>query len=113
MVFTTLLFREDLSARELARANSLVMAGDRVTPTEQAKMVEEAGWILDDQRDTTTEYREIVLRDLRAYEARSELAAKVLGSAELEARLERKRKYLEGIEDGLLFRSFFAAEARE
>ena len=111
MVFTTLLFGKGLSATELARANGLV-SGDRVTLDEQTKMTEQTGWTLIDQQDTTTEYRDIVLRDLRAYESRREQAANILGTAELEARLQRKRQYLEGITDGLLHRAFFVAETR-
>ena len=72
-------------------------------------MVDRAGWNLTEQRDTTGEYAEVVRRDLRAYESRTALAAKVLGEFELDARIERKRKYLQGIEDGLFRRELFVA----
>ena len=84
-----------------------MVAGDK-----QTEMIEQAGWALVDQQDMTTKYREIVLGDLRAYESRREQAANILGTAELEARLQRKRKYLDGIMDGLLHRAFFVAEMR-
>ena len=112
MVFTTLLFREGLTRKERARANSLVATGHRVNADEQASMVKRAGWKLLVQSDVTAEYAEIVRRNLHAYETRSILAQEVLGEAEFENRMERRRRYLQGIEDGLLRRELFAAQTR-
>ena len=113
MAFTTLLFREGLSRKERARANGLVATGHRVNAAEQASMVKRAGWELVVQSDVTAEYAETVRRDLRAYESRSILARKVLGKTEFENRMERRRRYLQGIEDGLLRRDLFVAQTRE
>jgi len=110
MVFTTLLFREGLSKKERARANGLVATGHRVTAGEQTSMVKRAGWELVVKSDVTAEYAETVQRDLRAYEVRSVWARKVLGETEFENRMERKQRYLQGIEDGLLRRELFATQ---
>jgi hypothetical protein len=110
MVFTTLLFREGLSRKERARANGLVGTSHRVNAAEQASMVKRAGWKLVVQSDVTAEYAETMRRNLRAYEARSVLARKVMGKTEFENRMERERRYLQGIEDGLLRRELFAAQ---
>jgi hypothetical protein len=116
MVFTTLVYREGLSSKERARAISLVATGAaaqsaayRVTQTVQAEMVKRAGWTLVDQHDSTPEYAETVLRQLRAFQSRISLAGKHFGAADLTARIERKRNYLRGIEDGLLRRGLFVA----
>ena len=113
MAFTTLLFREGLSRKERAWANGLVATSHRVNAAEQASMVKRAGWELVLQSDVTAEYAETVRRDLRAYEARSILARKVLGETEFENRMERRQKYLQGIENGLLRRELFAAQTRD
>lgn len=113
MVFMTLLFREGLTRKERARANSLVATGHRVNADEQASMVKSAGWELLVQSDVTAEYAEVVRRDLRAYDSRSTLAQKVLGKTEFENRMKRKRGYLQGIEDGLLRREFYAAQTQD
>ena len=112
MVFTTLLFREGLTRKERARANSLVATGHRVNADEQASMVKRAGWELLVQSDVTAEYAEVVRRDLYAHETRSILAQEVLGEAEFKNRMERRRRYLQGIEDGLLRREFYAAQTQ-
>lgn len=113
MVFTTLLFRSGLSAKERVRANGLVATGYRATSTEQARMVDRAGWTLIEQCDATAEYAETVRRDLRAHESRAVRAARILGEVELDARMERKQKYLQGIEEGLLRRALFVADVRD
>ena len=110
MVFTTLLFREGLTRKERARANSLVATGHRVNADEQANMVKRAGWELVAQSDVTAAYAESVRRDLYAYESRSNLAQQVLGKTEFENRMKRRRRYLQGIEDGLLRRELYAAQ---
>ena len=113
MVFTTLLFRAELSSKERARTNSLVSPRYRVNSTEQTKMVERAEWSLVEQRDVTAEYAKTVQRNLRAYEFRAPLAARVLSETEFNARMKRKRNYLKGIEDGLLRRSLFVTVTRD
>ena len=109
MVFTTLVYREGLSNKERARANSLVATGYRVTQTVQAEMVERAGWTVGDQHDTTPEYAETVLRQLCAWQSRRALAGSHIGAADLTAKIESKQSYLRGIDDGLLRRGLFVA----
>ena len=110
MVFTTLLFGPGLSAAERARARDLVSTGYRLTSAEQTAMVDRSGWNLIEHVEVTEEYAETVRRDLHAYESRADLAGRLLGVDELKERLERKRKYLRAIEDGLLRREFFYCE---
>ena len=111
MVFTTVLLGPGRSLAERAHARRLVSTGLRATSAEQREMMGRSGWNIIDQVDVTEGYCDTTRRSLAAYESRAERAADVLGVAELDRRLTRKRAYLRAIEEGLLRRELFVVDA--
>jgi ubiquinone/menaquinone biosynthesis C-methylase UbiE len=110
MGFTVISISPHVSPADRTRAAA---AGPpfKVVSTAYPAMLEQAGWIIGECTDVTSEYEETARTMLREQEIRCDRLIKLWGGAEFIARMERLRTAIEAIRDGLLRRELFVTAA--
>ena len=108
MVFTVISIPRGLSAADYGRA---VACGPPFieTTVDYPTMLRQAGWRITDHVDLTSRYVASVRALLGAEEDHADALRELLGAAEYADRLERRRRALDAIGQGLLQREMFAA----
>jgi hypothetical protein len=79
------------------------------SPAPYPELLEDAGWVVREQRDVTAAFGELCARDLAAFETRAQRLRKLLGDSELSDRLVLRRAKVEGVQEGTIRREVFVA----
>lgn len=110
MVFTVISIAPGLSPTDYQRA------ADSGPPfvesaVEYPTLLQHAGWKITDHVDLTVEYAATARRLLREEEARADELSELLGAAEFSERVTGRHGTIQVIEEGLLRRELFVADA--
>lgn len=108
MIFTVIYVAQGLSRAEHARA---VEAGPPYVETESGypELLETSGWSVVDRIDISSAYEETGRRHIREVEARAGPMSELLGAAELEDLLVRRRRNVEAVAEGIVRRDLYVA----
>jgi ubiquinone/menaquinone biosynthesis C-methylase UbiE len=108
MVFSVISIAPCLSAADQSRA---IAAGApfKVVTSDYAEMLRCTGWKLVHRFDLTPAYADAVERRLAQEEANAEQLIELLGRAEFEETIERRRRTVQALNDGLLRRELLAS----
>jgi SAM-dependent methyltransferase len=110
LAFTVIEVRPGLTALEQEKG---VEAGPEYVESERpyAELLAETGWVLIGARDLTDDFSDLGGRLLVAREARRDRLVELLGRDDVEETLARNRGTIASIEEGLLRRCMYLAEA--
>ncbi len=110
MVFAVISIAPNLSAADHDRA---VAAGPPYAETEEdySIMLAETAWRLLDRTDVTKTFADTVRRLVHQLESRAHEVIEVLGESDYDDFLDRKRRSLPAIDEGIVRRELFRAAA--